>query len=69
MSDAKTAIKAAKTTADADAAFLAGVEALKAVPTKTDKSLAQAKKDFADLLTKYKKDIDAYAITKLLLLS
>ena len=61
MSDAKTAIKAAKTTADADAAFLAGVEALKAVPTKTDKSLAQAKKDFADLLTKYKKDIDAYA--------
>ena len=61
MDDAKTAIKAAKTTADADAAFLAGIDALKAVPTKSDKTLAQAKKDFADLKTKYEKDIKAYA--------
>ena len=61
MDDAKAAIKAAKTTADADAAFLAGIDALKAVPTKSDKTLAQAKKDFADLKTKYEKDIRAYA--------
>ena len=61
MDDAKAAIKAAKTTADADAAFLAGIDDLKAVPTKSDKTLAQAKKDFADLKTKYEKDIRAYA--------
>jgi len=61
VADAKAAVKAAESIADAEAAFLAGLDALDAVPTVSDKAIAQAKKDFSDLKDKYEADIEAYA--------
>ncbi len=60
VKDTKTAIEAAKTIEEADAAFLAGLEKFEAVPTKADKTAAQSTKEFADLLKQYKADIDSY---------
>ena len=61
MDDTNEAIKAAKTVADAEAAFLKGVEALDAVPTVADKIQAQSTKEFSDLLKQYKKELTEYA--------
>ena len=61
MDDTNEAIKAAKTVADAEAAFLKGVEALDAVPTVADKRQAQSTKEFSDLLKQYKKELTEYA--------
>ena len=61
MDDTNEAIKAAKTVADAEAAFLKGVEALDAVPTIADKRQAQSTKEFSDLLKQYKKELTEYA--------
>ena len=60
LSETKAAVKAATTIADAEKAFLDGLDKLDAVPTKADQALAQAKKEFSDLKTKYTKDITNY---------
>jgi len=58
------AIYSAKTVAEADAAFLAGLEKFEAIPTIADRNSVKLTKEYADLLAQYKKDIAAYVTYK-----
>ena len=62
--ETRDAIYAAKTVADAEAAFLEGLAKYKAIPTLNDRTVAQATKEFKTLLDKYKAEIDAYVTYK-----
>lgn len=57
--ETKAAIMAAETVADAEAAFLAGMEKYNAVLDKSDKAMNQAAKAFVDLKAKYVKQLEA----------
>ena len=58
--ETKADIYAAKTIAEADEAFLAGVAKFNEIKSLSDKNAAQATKEFSELKTKYAGEIKAY---------
>ena len=65
IKNAKDTISAALSVKEADAAYLAALEAYKKIPTTADKASAQAQKEFRDLLAEYNNGIDAYVDFKI----